>query len=373
MRFSFTPSTSGKYTIDQIFSGTVLTNFFPALTAAVDLGSVVAVNKMPIKSCVNIFGKSRNKEIEFDLFGKPKTIKDSVSSDKNIWVISPKMETPVLDFSNQPFKTLTGSYWSTGGFGRGMWSGYGSIPTGSQGIYLEIRDSFPHLIDQPGSNTGSLLRQVGFRPQSEKIGQLAEVKEISEAIVAIPYIDYEIVGKTTNIDGLNFIKISKNLYNFQRKNVQNSEPAIKLNDLGSNKQIEETSISRMIKLMENYVFPPNFSFNIYKDIEPFIIYIAEFKHVLDQQDLADIWQNVMPKIAQVAESEDVIVEHPTGKYEFFEDQELPEGIRWMIFKVKFKPEHSYYNVTADQTDDSRFVFDFQVGRKAPEFSYRLAI
>ena len=81
-----------------------------------------------------------------------------------------------------------------------MWSGYGSIPTGSKGIYLEIRDSFPGLIDAIDSNTGSLLRQVGFTPQAEKIGQLADSKEISEAVVAIPYVDYEIRNKTVNID-----------------------------------------------------------------------------------------------------------------------------------------------------------------------------
>lgn len=231
LRFRFTPQISRKHTLHEIFSGSYLEDIFLDLSSSVDPGSVAIANKMSIRNCVNIFGITKNKEVEYDLLNpklegvvtkgfRAKTIKDSVSSDKNVWVISPKMETPVLDFSNQPFITKTGSYWRTGGFGRGMWSGYGSVPSGSKGIYLELRDSFPQIINQPNSNTGSLLGQIGFRQQSEKIGQLAERKEISEAIVAIPYIDYEIKGKTININGHNFIKINKKIFNIQRQAVE---------------------------------------------------------------------------------------------------------------------------------------------------------
>ena len=34
-----------------------------------------------------------------------------------------------------------------------------------------------------------------------------------------------------------------------------------------------------------------------------------------------------------------------------------------------KAEKSYYNLTQDSRDDSRFKFDFEVGTKEPEYGY----
>ena len=159
------------------------------------------------------------------------------------------------------------------------------------------------------------------------------------------------------------------MFNKTRQNIENNEAAIKLNDFGSKEQIEETSIGDMIKLMDKYVIPPQHNFKLYSDIDPFIMYIFEFKHILDKQDLADIWQGVMPKIAETAEKEEVILEHKTGKFEFFEDRELPENIRWMIFKIKRKAEWNYYSITTDAEDDNRFQFDFNRGRGKPDYNF----
>ena len=41
----------------------------------------------------------------------------------------------------------------------------------------------------------------------------------------------------------------------------------------------------------------------------------------------------------------------------------------MTFKVKRKAEKSYYKMTQDSRDDSRFKFDFEVGTKEPEYGY----
>ena len=48
---------------------------------------------------------------------------------------------------------------------------------------------------------------------------------------------------------------------------------------------------------------------------------------------------------------------------------MPQGIRWMVFKVKRKAETNYWKKTADSSDDDRFRFNFSVGKKAPEYSY----
>ena len=124
--------------------------------------------------------------------------------------------------------------------------------------------------------------------------------------------------------------------------------------------------------MDKYYIPPKLDFVTY-DAQPFVMYIFEFNHTFDQKDLADIWQNVMPKSAQIArhsdEEDNNVIEHELGTNEFFEGNRIPEKVRWMTFKVKQKGEKNYYNVTADSKDDSRFKFDFQVGKRAPEYSY----
>jgi len=254
-----------------------------------------------------------------------------------------------------------------------MWSGYGEIPNGPEGIYLELRDSFPQkLSNLQNTITASLLDQIGFRPISEKIGQLADTKLISEAIVAIPFLDKPdriARSKTVEIDGKHLIPINRRIVKKQRNNILSSQPAIKAGDLGSEVDITSTSVSDMIEAMQNYVIPPQYNFLEYNDIRPFAMYFLEFEHTLDQQDLADIWQGVMPKIAMTAEKDEVEFSHPSGKFEFFGGDDLPENLRWMVFKVKKKAEKNYFAVTADSTDDSRFQFDFQVGRKAPEYSY----
>lgn len=371
LRIRFAPTTTQKYTLDEIFQQVTVDSIFSNLSALIHTESVAFRNKMGIDSSINIFGQTRLNEIEFDATRllKPSIVKQSTDSTRNAWVIGPKMETPVLDFSNQPMIQKLGDYWVGAGFGRGMWSGYGQIPSGSKGIYFELRESFPMQLVQKGSRSGSLIQQCGFIPQSKKVGQIAESKEISEAIVVIPYLDYQIVGLTTEIGGLNFIKVSKSIFNVQKKNIENNEPAIKIGNLGSKEEIQETSISKMIEAMNNYVIPPHYNFIQYPDIDPFVMYIFEFKHTLDQQDLADIWQGLMPKIATTAQLDEVEIEHPAGRFEFFHGRELPKNLRWMVFKIKKKAEKSYYKITADSTDDDRFVFDFQIGRKEPEYSF----
>ena len=42
----------------------------------------------------------------------------------------------------------------------------------------------------------------------------------------------------------------------------------------------------------------------------------------------------------------------------------------MVFKVKRRAEKSYYAVTDDSTDDSRYKFDFKFGKgMTPDYSY----
>jgi len=90
------------------------------------------------------------------------------------------------------------------------------------------------------------------------------------------------------------------------------------------------------------------------------MYIFEFSHTLDKQDLADIWQNLMPTISTTAELATAEIEHDIGvNYEFFgqfKKGELPSDIRWMVFKVKQKARNNFFNVTQQSEVAKGFTF-----------------
>ena len=390
-RLSFRPETTRKYTLEEVFADIQVENIFVGLEQYT--GSVAEQSAMPVESSVNYFGKVFQPLIDFNaITGRPNQATTSLAQESQAWIISPRWECPTLNFRNQEgdvadevvvsssatqngFENLPDFFGS--GFGRGMWSGYGEIPTGPEGIFLEVRDSFPQKLKggfaSLSATTGSLLDQIGMRPTSEKVGKLADNKIISEAIIAIPFLDkpHVVNGvlKTREIDCKNLITIERDIFIKQVENIASGKPAIETGQFESTRDITSTSVSRMIEAMGKYVIPPQYNFLEYSDIHPFVMYFLEFEHTLDQQDLADIWQGVMPKIAITAEKDEVEFSHPSGKFEFFGGNQLPENLRWMIFKVKKKAEKDYFAVTADSTDDDRFQFDFKVGRKRPEYSY----
>jgi len=134
------------------------------------------------------------------------------------------------------------------------------------------------------------------------------------------------------------------------------------------------SIVDMVQKMERYVFPPNLDFVTNKGVLPFCMYIFDFTHTFDKQDLADIWQGVMPKIAMTAEKQTSTISHFLTNNELLNGTKITPDLRWMVFKVKQKAEKSYYGVTLSTTDDDRFKFDFDVGSTntnltTPKYSY----
>jgi hypothetical protein len=379
LRLELSASKTNYNSVDDLRNDTKIIDIFPTISGVISTDSLAYKNKMSIDSCMEVFGSSINPMPEFDAQGNPVRIIGSTDTATQYWCISPKLETPVLDFSDQQKIQHTGSYWLSSGYGRGMWSGYGKIPQDNKGITIELVESFPlqtnFNINRINSlKTGSLLQQVGFSSESKKIGQIADKKQISEAIVAIPYVDTPIEGKTVYIDGYNFFAIDPVKFNAQKTQLE-------LNTLTN-----ENSITRMMRLMKKYVLPPNFDFSTYyrnplqqtirdnrgAGVDPFVMYIFEFTHDLDQQDLADIWQGVMPKIATTAEKEEISFGHKIGENELFgADFDIPSNMRWMVFKVKKKAEWNYFAVTENIGDDDRFKFNFANSQVAqtPDYSY----
>jgi hypothetical protein len=447
-RMSFVPSESRTYTLEEILSGLSTEditeeqhNYFESQASGSYFEDTPAwKSRMTVRSSFNLAGKARVKKTNFDTsvsVAEPlsenqsqavaTSAVESEGTAYDTWVISPKFECPVLNFNNaengvtrvvrqdagvyeiKQEETLnyegatasvnykvsndksavstvgTPSYES----GTGTWAGYGSIPQQSEGIFVSIEESFSN----PGNSNrtaGSLIDVCGFTATQEKIGDIAESREISEAIVMIPFLDVRPPSpsdlirsrratelrqpvRTTNVDGRNFISITKENFLAQKNNIENGLPAVTSTErAGLEEPIQETTISTMIKMMKKYNLPPLYDFITYPTTageNPFVMYFFEFTQTLGKQDLADIWQGVKPEIATKAVRQDKQIIHDLGPSEFFEGNEIPSDIRWMVFKVKRKASADYFEMAKDSREDSRFKFDFKVGKKKPEYSY----
>ena len=339
---------------------------FALFTGSEGGGAPASASAMQITSSINMFGLFREPETTFDATtGEPIEVSTKLESGRNQWVISPKMETPVLNFANQPLKQSLGGE-IFGMFWRGMWSGYGEfLESDNDGITLNIEETFK---SEPSSSaptntrklTGSLLSEFykGFETDIDKttrpIGRIASAKIISEAVIAIPFSLNSVRRSKTNATTVSIIE--KNFFEIKRKIFKKYQKEF----VRSGKAEGDTSIATMIERMNKYIIPPELDFITYEDINPFVMYIFEFNHKLSKQDLADIWQGVMPDISRVAELSNSDIDnnefsHPTGQQEFFHGKEIPCDIRWMVFKVKRKANKNYSDITADITDDPRFT------------------
>jgi hypothetical protein len=346
VRISFKPTgTSRLYTVQEIFDEAKIENLFPELENGASIDSDAFINKMPIGSSFELFGASQATEVTIDESTGQQTIREL--TDTQTWTISPRMETPVLNFSSSQFETHENEYSKTSGFGKGMWANYGRLPSKESGI--KVRLTYPFSQEQVSPLTASLLEQVGFQAEEKNVGTVADVKEIGECVVVVPYLSrrsYSPLKTIRNPAGFNFIKIDPDL--FEKVG------------LG---ETESVTISQMIENMKNYVLPPQMDFVNNPDIDPFVMYMFEFKHSLGQQDLIDIWQGLLPEIGQTAEKEDVEITHVSGPNEFFEGKGIPDNLNWMVFKVKRRAEKDYFAVTANSKDDERFDFNKIIGRE----------
>jgi hypothetical protein len=203
-RLSFSPSTDGKYSATEILENMQVTDIFTEAARGWEDGSDAQINKMPVEASIDFRGLSKtittavetaNSAILGGISTPDRTTLSELPENKK-WVISSRMETPVLDFSNQESASWAGvasyPYIQKSGHGRGMWSGYGEIPKDGKGISLEL--SFPFLRQQKSpyadNTVESLLKAVGFEAKSKKIGQIRQAgKEIKEAVVLIPYLE----------------------------------------------------------------------------------------------------------------------------------------------------------------------------------------
>ena len=278
------------------------------------------------------------------------------------WVIQTKFETPILNFKDVALTTSSVNL-DSAQTARGMWHQYGVIPENDEGIYMQLQDlpagwlqwknNDTNTVNPNWYTTGSLADLCGFSTSPVKLGQVSQGRVISEAVVAVPYINDGGVKK--------FFEINEDNYDSAKKYFQSLDI---VNDGGNpdnlglgNPEFWEaragSSIIDQLRKMKRYVFPPTMDFLNYSEVTPFSMYLFEFKHTLSQQDLADIWQGLPPEIGTSFEIAEDSISHPLlanqllgagkGTDKSRIGASLESEIRWMVFKVKKRAKTNYFD------------------------------
>jgi hypothetical protein len=316
-------------------------NFFDPYPQGRDL---IDENAMQLSSSVNMFQKANIKTTEYDaITGLATSYSDDPNADLKTWVIQTKFETPILNF--QKSSSAGRAYeWETSAYG--MWHQYGTYPENeSDGIFLEIVDTPKDFLTRGLGKTeseanmmGSLADLVGFNTAPAKVGVPASAKTISEAIVAVPFIEKDAERYFFNIPRVTADEAYSRAIGNMPMSPQEGPDFV-----------PGDSIVDMVRSMIKYVFPPKMDFITNSSVEPFAMYIFEFSTTLDREDVTDIWQNVLPKIGRSFEHQTVSVSHDLNVTELMGYDSISTGkkmqdkLQWMVFKVKQKAQKNYYD------------------------------
>ena len=218
-----------------------------------------------------------------------------------------------------------------------------------------------------GFLTSSLADLCGFSTNPVKVGEIAQTKKIHEAIVAIPYIQKD---------------NEKRFFNVSSKDIENASDPSTQNLVGQ-------SLIDMVDKIKKYNLPPSMDFINNKDIEPFAMYIFEFSHTFNKQELADMWQNLQPEIGTTHEEVEFTISHELLSHELLgTEAKLKPGLntekvldrqarlssinpnlQWMVFKVKQRGKNNYFekiykrNESQDQTSQDLGVTSTSTGNK----------
>jgi hypothetical protein len=360
---------------------------------------------MQLSSSFNLFQKASGKIIQYDILGNPMSVQDDETGNTTTWVMQPKFETPMYNFSDSGVhpisdghKTLTIPTNCSESVAKGMWHQFGVTPTDPQkGIFLEVSDipqswqtkrvpmfnsgshGSAHSIDvnqgswdnseyasiyNSGGSIESLLDKVNFPKRSVKLGQTAKKKIVREGVVAIPFM---------------INKGKRKFFNLDKEMVKGI-----LGMPNVSKMVPGDSVRQQIESMKKYVMPPVLDFVTFtEEVQPIVMHIFDFEYEFSQDDLSHMWQNLQPPSGKIVKKSEVKVTQKLLINEMFGEMgecagsPLEDRLRWMVFKVKQRANADYFSKVAgyDQQTDPRFKFGIKVGRamtgdqKIAEYSY----
>ena len=385
VEITFTPEESRTHTLEEILQGSKY-NYVNFSNAIADPETNVNyINAMSISASLDLRGLVAYEPLENIDPG-------TTLEQRQRWVIQPKWETPVLNFidstgsaldlNDSVTREVTGAVspwqkrqWSNFYNTRpelsssiqymtssiGMWHQLGRLPNSDLEGYSISIEPVPDIAEEQ-----QLAEKVGFIKNSSisvKAGQVADIKVVSEAVIAIPFIEPEssdgdikyfnisrdMIAKAT---GLNQTKHDEYI-----EKVKGKEPSSQafrgitgqydafFNTPG---QTPVQNVAYQLRMSEKFVVPPQF--------EGMMQYVFQFNAEFNKGDLANIWQNIAPtsdlsaarlkyssvKKGSGAKSQDIqYVSNfllPTMRPHIdFMDFENSK-IRWMIIKAKQRAE-----------------------------------
>ena len=301
-------------------------------------------NAVQLSASLNIKGIGKTREA-IRRSRDQELVVDSGLDEENRWIIQTKFETPMLNFAHVSGSDhLTLPDYGSGSVPRGLWHQHGRIPEENEGVFLEVGSIERNYWTQAKGETvelEDLSEALGFSGASTKIGRLASSKTISEAVVAVPFIEQEGDKK--------FFRLALNdaqLQQFKDGDIESLTTGEPQSQIGR-------SVLLQLEKMSKFVFPPSFDFLRFPDVDPVAMYVFEFTHTLSQQDLSDIWQNLPPDIGTEMEVSEVAITHPLlqkellgqGGEEGNQKIDMPERLKWMVFKVKQRASTNYFKKT----------------------------
>lgn len=364
----FTPTETKKYSIQEIFNSSSIEYYRVYHTGS---GGNVSNNfdhdlinfyAMQLSASLNIFSLADPPDAEAPPDTYNVDINDNNSSDQRLtrinvvenanarWAIQTKFECPILNFNSIQTSSMTMPESGSASVPIGMWHQYGSLPKDNEGVYLQVQGvpkGWRAVVKGTGDNASerrnqarqikNLAKVVGFSTDPVRLGEMANYGTLEEAVVAVPFYEEGAERKFFTISRLNFDKL------LQPGGIEENERTGLIGE----------SIVEMVKKMRKYSFPPAFDFVKNRHIEPFSMYIFEFKENLRKQDLVNIWQNLPPSINSKIKEQEVSITHEllaeqlmgTGLKEIGNQKEYKfnDKVRWMVFKVKRKAKKNYSN------------------------------
>ena len=293
---------------------------------------------------------------------KPIAISDDPEANHIAHVIQPKWETPMLNFGDSLVNlenNLTIPSYASESVPRGMWHQFGLPPQSpEQGIFLQVTDIPQDWLDaHPGvsdafynnGNVSSLVDLMGFDQTPRRLGEVATNKTVKEAVIAVPFISKGSRKQFFNIPEQTFAMAM------------------------SGELEHNNTVQNMVNKLKNYVLPPRMDFITSKHIKPFAMYVFEFEHTFDRDDLVHIWQNLPPKSIDQVQEKQASISHKFLEHELMGPEGLPTKVQWMVFKVKQKAIKNYFSKVAskhgESLDDNRFKFEFEVAGRKKQLDY----
>ena len=354
------PTGAKKYSLSEIINNCSIEFFRVYYTGSIGVSNpdpgmaIINDQAMQLASSVNLFSRGIFRQ---DIEQVGNVTVDTQLENKYRWIVQSKWETPALNFNHLTHTDLTmPKNHATASVPIVMWHQYGRLPQKTdEGVFLQITDIPPSYIQGALigdiNKTGSLIDLCGFSNDPVRVGEVKNAKLIEEAVVAVPFV---------NRNGF------REFFKLKKEDVHRAINGIE--------EAVGPTVFKLTQQLDKYVFPPQFDYKRNKDTKAVAMYVFEFSHEFTKQDLADIWQNLPPKLGEVHETAEATVSHSLFAEEFLgagaspqktatgiereivsELTDLPADIQWMVFKVKKRAKTNYFEKMFERNESREGV------------------